>query len=63
MFYVALCLVVSPSTGLYPPNCYEIFKFGIKENGIYTIQPDPQKPALEVHHTQLHAYVTETKSK
>ncbi|XP_058259691.1 fibroleukin [Hemibagrus wyckioides] len=40
-------LTVSPSTGLYPPNCYEIFKFGIKENGIYTIQPDPQKPALE----------------
>ncbi|TVK90556.1 GATA-binding factor 2 [Bagarius yarrelli] len=33
--------------GLYPHNCYEIFQFGIKENGIYTIQPDPQKPALE----------------
>ncbi|KAK2858014.1 hypothetical protein Q7C36_005933 [Tachysurus vachellii] len=42
-----IALTVSPSTGFYPQDCYEIFKFGIKENGIYTIQPDPQKPALE----------------
>ncbi|XP_072540619.1 fibroleukin [Salminus brasiliensis] len=38
---------VSPSAGLYPQDCYEIFQLGIKENGIYTIQPDPQQPALE----------------
>ncbi|XP_062853067.1 microfibril-associated glycoprotein 4 [Trichomycterus rosablanca] len=39
---------VSPSSGLYPQSCYVIFEYGIKENGIYTIQPDPQRPALEV---------------
>ncbi|XP_007254444.3 fibroleukin [Astyanax mexicanus] len=38
---------VAPSAGLYPQDCYEIFQLGIKENGIYTIQPDPQQPALE----------------
>uniref|UniRef100_A0A671QR45 Si:ch211-157b11.8 n=1 Tax=Sinocyclocheilus anshuiensis TaxID=1608454 RepID=A0A671QR45_9TELE len=36
------------SAGLYPQDCHEIYQLGIKENGIYTIQPDPKKPALEV---------------
>ncbi|XP_066520139.1 fibrinogen-like protein 1 [Hoplias malabaricus] len=39
--------IAPPSAGLYPHNCFEIFQLGIKENGIYTIQPDPQQPALE----------------
>ncbi|KAL7891474.1 hypothetical protein AOLI_G00009500 [Acnodon oligacanthus] len=38
---------MAPSAGLYPHDCYEIFHLGVKENGIYTIQPDPQRPALE----------------
>ncbi len=37
-----------PSAGLYPQDCHEIYQLGIKENGIYTIQPDPKRPALEV---------------
>lgn len=63
MFYICLCRIVSPSAGLYPHNCYEIFQFGIKENGIYTIQPNPQKPALEVRQHTIQAYAIETKSK
>nr|XP_055069365.1 fibroleukin [Misgurnus anguillicaudatus] len=38
---------VPPSAGLYPQDCQEIYQLGIKENGIYTIQPDPKQPALE----------------
>ncbi|XP_026116492.1 fibroleukin [Carassius auratus] len=38
---------VPPSAGLYPQDCHEIYQLGIKENGIYTIQPDPKRPALE----------------
>ncbi|XP_056606672.1 fibroleukin isoform X1 [Triplophysa dalaica] len=38
---------VPPTAGLYPQDCQEIYQLGIKENGIYTIQPDPKQPALE----------------
>ncbi|XP_036388334.1 fibroleukin [Megalops cyprinoides] len=38
---------VAPSARLYPQDCAEIQRMGIKENGIYTIQPDPHRPALE----------------
>ncbi|XP_030634293.1 fibroleukin [Chanos chanos] len=38
---------VAPSGLLYPHDCSEIYRLGIKENGIYTIQPDPQQPARE----------------
>ncbi|KAM6980477.1 fibroleukin [Aplochiton taeniatus] len=38
---------VAPSTGLHPQDCAEIYRLGIKENGIYTIQPDPLRPAVE----------------
>lgn len=46
---------VSPLERLHPQDCAEIYKIGIKENGIYTIQPDLHRPALEVfqiHHTR-----------
>ncbi|XP_062400488.1 fibroleukin [Sardina pilchardus] len=36
-----------PSSGLHPQDCAEIYRWGIKENGIYTIQPNPQLPAIE----------------
>ncbi|KAJ8408133.1 hypothetical protein AAFF_G00263610 [Aldrovandia affinis] len=39
---------VAPSARLYPHDCAEIHRLGIQENGIYTIQPDPRSPALEV---------------
>ncbi|KPP78046.1 fibrinogen-like protein 1-like [Scleropages formosus] len=38
---------VAPSARLYPQSCAEIHHLGIEENGIYTIQPDPRRPALE----------------
>ncbi|XP_064154754.1 fibroleukin [Anguilla rostrata] len=37
----------APLTRLHPRDCAEIQKMGIKENGIYTIQPDPHRPAVE----------------
>lgn len=46
---------VSPVEKLHPQDCAEIYRLGIKENGIYTIQPDLNRPALEVfriHHTR-----------
>lgn len=54
-------MAVPPSTGLYPQDCHEIYQLGIKENGIYTIQPDPKRPALEVQtfksaETQIHLH-------
>nr|XP_023858797.1 ficolin-1-B-like [Salvelinus alpinus] len=38
---------VVPSARLHPQDCAEIYRLGIKENGIYTIQPDPHRPAVE----------------
>ncbi|XP_075997265.1 fibroleukin isoform X2 [Genypterus blacodes] len=38
---------VAPLERLHPQDCAEIYRLGIKENGIYTIQPDPSKPAVE----------------
>ncbi|CAJ1051034.1 fibroleukin [Xyrichtys novacula] len=38
---------VAPMERLHPQDCAEIYKLGIKENGIYTIQPDLHRPALE----------------
>ncbi|XP_010879896.2 fibrinogen-like protein 1 [Esox lucius] len=38
---------VAPSGRLHPQDCAEIYRLGIKENGIYTIQPDPHRPELE----------------
>ncbi|XP_040060915.2 fibroleukin isoform X1 [Gasterosteus aculeatus] len=38
---------VSPVEKLHPQDCAEIYRLGIKENGIYTIQPDLNRPALE----------------
>ncbi|XP_067360746.1 fibrinogen-like protein 1 isoform X2 [Channa argus] len=38
---------VAPLERFHPQDCAEIFRLGIKENGIYTIQPDMQRPALE----------------
>ncbi len=46
--FVWVYTAVPPSAGFYPQDCHEIYQLGIKENGIYTIQPDPQRPALEV---------------
>ncbi len=46
--FVWVYTAVPPSAGLYPQDCHEIYQLGIKENGIYTIQPDPKRPALEV---------------
>lgn len=46
---------VAPLERLHPQDCAEIYRLGIKENGIYTIQPDLHRPALEVfkiHHTR-----------
>ncbi|KAM7402040.1 hypothetical protein PAMP_017311 [Pampus punctatissimus] len=39
--------LVAPLERLHPQDCAEIYKLGIKENGIYTIQPDPHRPVLE----------------
>ncbi|XP_023123069.3 fibroleukin [Amphiprion ocellaris] len=38
---------VAPLERLHPQDCAEIYRLGIKENGIYTIQPDLHGPALE----------------
>ncbi|XP_044032931.1 fibroleukin [Siniperca chuatsi] len=38
---------VAPLERLHPQDCAEIYRLGIKENGIYTIQPDLGRPALE----------------
>ncbi|KAM9408450.1 fibroleukin [Pholidichthys leucotaenia] len=38
---------VAPVDSLHPQDCAEIYRLGIKENGIYTIQPDLRGPALE----------------
>ncbi|KAM9800311.1 fibroleukin isoform X1 [Syngnathus typhle] len=38
---------VTPLERLHPQDCAEIYRLGIKENGIYTIQPDLHRPALE----------------
>ncbi|XP_039884671.1 fibroleukin [Simochromis diagramma] len=38
---------VAPLERLHPRDCAEIYTLGIKENGIYTIQPDLNGPALE----------------
>ncbi|XP_068567897.1 fibroleukin [Cebidichthys violaceus] len=38
---------VAPLERLHPQDCAEIYRLGIKENGIYTIQPDLHRPALE----------------
>ncbi|XP_072309082.1 fibroleukin [Eucyclogobius newberryi] len=38
---------VPPLERLHPKDCAEIYSLGIKENGIYTIQPDLHGPALE----------------
>ncbi|XP_008408105.1 fibroleukin isoform X1 [Poecilia reticulata] len=37
----------APMERLHPQDCAEIYSLGIKETGIYTIQPDPHGPALE----------------
>lgn len=45
---------MAPLERSHPQDCAEIYKLGIKENGIYTIQPDLRRPPLEVnliHHT------------
>ncbi|XP_049894110.1 fibroleukin isoform X2 [Epinephelus moara] len=39
--------LVAPLERLHPQDCAEIYRLGIKENGIYTIQPDLHRPALE----------------
>uniref|UniRef100_A0A3Q1H999 Fibrinogen C-terminal domain-containing protein n=2 Tax=Anabas testudineus TaxID=64144 RepID=A0A3Q1H999_ANATE len=38
---------VGPLERLHPQDCAEIYRLGIKENGIYTIQPDLNRPPLE----------------
>ncbi|XP_071772632.2 fibrinogen-like protein 1 [Centroberyx gerrardi] len=38
---------VAPLARLHPQDCAEIYRLGIKENGIYTIQPDLHRPAVE----------------
>ncbi|XP_040015697.1 fibroleukin isoform X2 [Xiphias gladius] len=38
---------VAPLERLHPQDCAEIYRLGITENGIYTIQPDLHRPALE----------------
>ncbi|XP_056886973.1 fibroleukin [Takifugu flavidus] len=38
---------VAPLERSHPQDCAEIYKLGIKENGIYTIQPDLRRPAME----------------
>uniref|UniRef100_A0A3Q2VHQ5 Si:ch211-157b11.8 n=1 Tax=Haplochromis burtoni TaxID=8153 RepID=A0A3Q2VHQ5_HAPBU len=42
-----VCTLVAPLERLHPRDCAEIYTLGIKENGIYTIQPDLNGPALE----------------
>ncbi|XP_056156439.1 LOW QUALITY PROTEIN: fibroleukin [Lampris incognitus] len=38
---------VAPLARLHPQDCAEIYKLGIEEDGIYTIQPDLHRPAVE----------------
>ncbi|XP_029007260.1 fibroleukin [Betta splendens] len=38
---------VAPLDRLHPQDCAEIYRLGIKENGIYTIQPDLHRPPVE----------------
>ncbi|KAJ3603372.1 hypothetical protein NHX12_031114 [Muraenolepis orangiensis] len=38
---------IAPLARFHPQDCAEIYKLGIVENGIYTIQPDLHRPALE----------------
>uniref|UniRef100_H3DAT9 Si:ch211-157b11.8 n=2 Tax=Tetraodon nigroviridis TaxID=99883 RepID=H3DAT9_TETNG len=38
---------VAPLERSHPRDCAEIYKLGIKENGIYTVQPDLRRPPLE----------------
>ncbi|KAF7208625.1 fibroleukin [Nothobranchius furzeri] len=38
---------VAPMERLHPQDCAEIYRLGITEDGIYTIQPDLEGPALE----------------
>uniref|UniRef100_A0A8C7YLS4 Si:ch211-157b11.8 n=1 Tax=Oryzias sinensis TaxID=183150 RepID=A0A8C7YLS4_9TELE len=38
---------VAPVERLHPRDCADIYRLGISENGIYTIQPDLHSPALE----------------
>ncbi|RVE73251.1 hypothetical protein OJAV_G00048820 [Oryzias javanicus] len=38
---------VPPLERLHPRDCADIYRLGIRENGIYTIQPDLHSPALE----------------
>uniref|UniRef100_A0A3Q2Z035 Si:ch211-157b11.8 n=1 Tax=Hippocampus comes TaxID=109280 RepID=A0A3Q2Z035_HIPCM len=44
---LALLSIFAPLERLHPQDCVEISRRGIKENGIYTIQPDPRRPVLE----------------
>lgn len=39
---------MAPLERSHPQDCAEIYKLGIKENGIYTIQPDLRRLPLEV---------------
>lgn len=48
MCCVCVWFSVTPLERLHPQDCAEIYKLGIKENGIYTIQPDLHRPPLEV---------------
>lgn len=43
-----MCSTAPPSERLHPQDCAEIYKLGIKDSGIYTIQPDLHRPPLEV---------------
>lgn len=52
-----MCALVAPLERLHPRDCAEIYTLGIKENGIYTIQPDLNGPALEVF--QIHRTETD----
>ncbi|XP_061746685.1 fibroleukin [Nerophis ophidion] len=38
---------VAPLERLHPLDCAEIYRLGVKENGIYTIQPELAGPAVE----------------
>ncbi|KAM6927817.1 fibroleukin [Xenentodon cancila] len=38
---------VAPVERLHPQDCADIYRLGIKENGIYTIQPNLHGPGLE----------------
>lgn len=47
-FIEVMCSTAPPSERLHPQDCAEIYKLGIKDSGIYTIQPDLHRPPLEV---------------